>query len=57
MVSAAHQQSDSVRTPLWRRITALFSLGTMVIIGGLILGALITLTALMMVFIVERAIA
>ncbi len=57
MSPAAPQSSHSVRTPLWRRITAVFSLGTIVILVGIVLAALVTLTALMMVFLVERAIA
>lgn len=46
-----------VRTPLWRRITALFTLSSMVIVGGLVLAAVITLTIVMFVFVIERAIA
>lgn len=46
-----------VRTPLWRRVTALFTLGSIVVVGGLALAAMITLTVLMLIFVVERAIA
>lgn len=46
-----------VRTPLWRRLTALFTLSSMVIVGGLVLAAVITLTMVMLVFVIERAIA
>lgn len=46
-----------VRTPLWRRVTALFTLGSIVVVGGLALAAMITLTVLMVIFLVERAIA
>ena len=48
---------EKARIPFWRRITALFSLSFMVIIGGLALAGLIGLTALMMLFLLERAIA
>lgn len=46
-----------VRTPIWRRITALFTLGSLVIVSGLVLAAIITLAALMLIFVIERAIA
>jgi hypothetical protein len=53
----ANQGPRKVRTPFWRRITALFTLGSMVVIGGLALAAMITLTVVMLIFLIERAIA
>ena len=55
--NTGHQGPQQVRTPLWRRITALFTLGSLVIVSGLVLAAIITLTALMLIFVIERAIA
>lgn len=43
--------------PVWRRLTALFSLGSVVIIIGVLIAALITATALLALFILDRAIA
>ncbi len=43
--------------PLWRRITAAFTLLMMVALGGLVLAAIIGTTALLMLFVLERAIA
>lgn len=43
--------------PYWRRLTALFSLSFVVIVSGLILAAVIGLTVLMVLFVLERAIA
>lgn len=45
------------RTPIWRRVTALFSLGSLVVLIGVILAAIIASAALLMLFILERAIA
>lgn len=46
-----------VRTPLWRRVTALFSLGSIVVMTGIGLAVVIGATALLMLFVLERAIA
>ena len=46
-----------VRTPLWRRITAAFTLSSMVVLAGLFLAGLITLTLLMVLYLLEQAIA
>lgn len=43
--------------PYWRRITAVFTLCFMVILTGLFLAALIGTTILMILFVLERAIA
>ena len=45
------------RIPLWRRVTALFTLSFMTIVGGLLLAGVLGLTALMILFVLERAIA
>ncbi len=47
----------SARIPLWRRFTAVISLAAMVLIGGLVLAGLITITILLLIFLVEQAIA
>ena len=44
-----------VRTPLWRRLTALVSLGSMVVIVGTLLAALLGISALLLMMILERA--
>ncbi|MDH4277007.1 MAG: hypothetical protein OEW83_02860 [Acidimicrobiia bacterium] len=46
-----------VRTPWWRRITAVFTLSSMVVLAGLFLAGLITLTLLMVLYLLEQAIA
>lgn len=46
-----------VRTPWWRRITALFTLSSMVVLAGLFLAGIITLTLLMVLYLLEQAIA
>ena len=48
---------DQPRTPWWKRITALFSLASLVVVVGVFLAAVIGVTALLMLFILERAIA
>ncbi|MGH1490818.1 MAG: hypothetical protein ACRBK7_15750 [Acidimicrobiales bacterium] len=45
------------RIPLWRRITALFTLSFMTVLGGILLAGILGLTALMILFVLERAIA
>ncbi len=46
-----------VRTPWWRRITALFTLSSMVVFAGLFLAGMITLTLLLVLYLLEQAIA
>ncbi len=46
-----------VRTPWWRRITAVFTLSSMVVFAGLFLAGIITLTLLMVLYLLEQAIA
>lgn len=45
------------RIPIWRRVTALFTLSFMSVLGGLLLAAILGMTALMLLFLLERAIA
>jgi len=55
----AHAMRDNTntRTPLWRRVTAVFTLSSMVVLGGLFLAGVITLTILMVLYLLEQAIA
>ncbi|MGH1503976.1 MAG: hypothetical protein ACRBI6_10505 [Acidimicrobiales bacterium] len=46
-----------VRTPLWRRLTALISLGSLVVIVGVILAAFIGASAMLTLVLLERAAA
>ena len=48
---------DDAHTPLWRRVTALFTLGSLVVIIGAIVAVMIASAALLALFILERAIA
>ncbi len=45
------------RRPIWRRITALLSLGSIVVLIGVLLATIIAASALLGLFILERAIA
>lgn len=47
----------TARTSVWRRVTALFSLGSLVVLIGVLLAVLIASGALLMLFILDRAIA
>lgn len=44
-------------TPWWKRVTALFTLGSLVVTAGIVIAAAIGITALLMLFVLERAIA
>jgi len=46
-----------IRIPLWRRITALFSLAFVSVLGGVAMAGVIGGTALLLLFLLERAIA
>lgn len=46
-----------VRTPIWRRLTALFTLSFMSVVIGFLLAAALGITALLVLFVLERAIA
>jgi hypothetical protein len=48
---------DDPHTPLWRRVTALFSLGSLVVVLGVLLAAVIGAAVLLMLFVLDRAIA
>lgn len=49
--------SERPRIPIWRRITALFTLSFMTIVAGVFLAAALGATALIALFLLERAIA
>ena len=55
----AQQSTDNtnVHTPLWRRLTAVFTLSSMVVLGAPFLAGMITLTILMLLYLLEQAIA
>ncbi|MEZ5342742.1 MAG: hypothetical protein R2706_15240 [Acidimicrobiales bacterium] len=44
-----------VQTPIWRRLTALVSLGSLVVVLGFAIAALLGASALIALFILERA--
>ncbi len=44
-----------VRTPLWRRLTALISLGSLVVIVGIILAVALGVAFLLTLLLLERA--
>ncbi len=46
-----------IRTPIWRRITAFFSLSFLTVVTGIVIAGVIGITILMMLFLLERAIA
>jgi hypothetical protein len=43
--------------PLWRRITALFTLAALVVVIGLVVAAVVASGALLALFVLERAIS
>ncbi|MEZ5376277.1 MAG: hypothetical protein R2733_07140 [Acidimicrobiales bacterium] len=49
------RQIPRVRTPLWRRLTALISLGSLVVIIGVILAVALGLAFLLTLLLLERA--
>jgi hypothetical protein len=48
---------DDAHIPLWRRITALFMLASLVILIAVVLATAFAATALLALFVLERAIA
>ena len=54
---AACRPKTRIRIPLWRRITALFSLAFLSVVGGVALAAVVGGAALLLLFLLERAIA
>jgi Co/Zn/Cd efflux system component len=57
MAPATRGSRDDAHTPLWRRITALFTLGSLVVLISAIVAVIIASTALLALFVLERAIA
>lgn len=49
--------SADPRIPLWRRVTALFTLGSLVVVIGVLVAALVSAAALLALFVLERAVA
>jgi len=54
---AAPGSRADTRTPIWRRVTALFTLASLVVLISIVLAAAIGATALLALFVLERAIA
>ncbi len=48
---------EDARIPIWRRLTALFSLGSLVVLLGVLLAIIIAASALLGLFVLDRAIA
>lgn len=46
---------ERVRTPWWRRLTALISLGSLVVVTGMILAAVAAASVLLLLMFLERA--
>ena len=57
MTQTFQEANNKIRTPLWRRLTAVFTLSSLVVLVGLFLAAVTSLTVLMLLFLLERAIA
>lgn len=57
MQHATWDESREARTPIWRRVTALFTLGSLVVAIGVGMAAAMAATALLLLFLLERAIA
>ncbi len=55
--SRGDRMPSRIRIPLWRRITALFSLGFVSVLAGVAIAGVIGGTALLLLFLLERAIA
>ena len=51
------ERTSRVRVPLWRRFTALFTLSFLSVIGGFLLAAALGVSILLVLFVLERAIA
>lgn len=51
-----HPSQDQARIPVWKRVTALFSLGSLIVVIGLILAVAIGIISLMTLLVLERAI-
>ncbi len=57
LTPARRGSQDDAHTPLWRRVTALFTLGSLVVVIGVFVAVVIASTALLALFVLERAIA
>ena len=55
MATQVNPSARSVRTPWWRRLTALISLGSLVIIAGITIAAMLGISALLLLMLLERA--
>ncbi len=44
------------RIPLWRRVTALFTLGSLVVLIGVVVAMAVSAAALLALFVLERAV-
>lgn len=55
--SSAIPLGSKAGIPLWRRISAFFTLSFMTVVAGVFLAGILGLTALMILFVLERAIA
>ena len=56
-VSRGDHLPTRIRIPLWRRITALFSLAFVSVLGGVAIAGVLGGAALLLLFLLERAIA
>ena len=57
MTTSIDRPRPRIRIPLWRRITAFFSLAFFTVVGGVAMAAVVGGTALLLLFLLERAIA
>ena len=55
--SGQAKEIDGAHIPLWRRVTALLMLASLVIVVAVVLAAAFAATALLALFVLERAIA
>lgn len=53
---ASTPSSADPRIPLWRRITALLTLGSLVVVIGVLVAVAVSLAALTALFVLERAV-
>jgi hypothetical protein len=56
VTATAELPPGRVRTPLWRRITALISLASLVVIGGFAIAALLGLAAVTLLLVLDAAV-
>jgi hypothetical protein len=55
MTTQVNPSLRRVRTPWWRRLTALISLGSLVIISGITIAAVLATSAMLLLMFLERA--